>query len=152
MVTDRAEDYYKIRNYWDTEFCHSSYYYDYDCRLQISQEYDGNSGFYDLLKYKTESLVYLNNMDKADICAGDAIVRSLGGKVTSKTGKEIIYDSSLVDQVYAALNNSIYSKYFNIFKNYSPYSTTPAPAAVNPVTTPAYQTSGPPNRTTTIWA
>ena len=91
-----------------------------------------------------EAFVVPETINKIGLCAGDAIIRAMGGKVTDKSGAEISYDydtSSVVDGVFAAFDNLTYSKYFDVFHNYTnDATTTPSPYYT---TTPyRYRTTG----------
>ena len=46
-----------------------------------------------LLMNRANILINLNNKSSRwDLCAGEAVIRALGGSVTDLKGKEIVYD------------------------------------------------------------
>ncbi len=71
-----------------------------------------------LVQNKSDLYLHATKIKKWDICAPDAILNSLGGKLTSRKGKRIDYSNDnepvYVDGIVAALHN--FDFYLNLFK------------------------------------
>ena len=71
--------------------------------------------FFQVAERKADLYLHTTAIKKWDICAGDAVLRTLGGKMTSRRGAEIDYslegDPKNSDGLIAAVTESEHTEY-----------------------------------------
>ena len=69
---------------------------------------------------KADLYLHTTAIKKWDICAGDAVLRTLGGKMTSRTGADVDYslngDPKNYDGIIATVTETEHAKYLKRLK------------------------------------
>ena len=92
-------------------FCHSPF--SHSAILSFSHAHQ-------VVERKVDLYLHTTAIKKWDICAGDAILRTVGGKMTTRKGKEIDYslegDPKNSDGIIAAFTEVKHEEYLNKLK------------------------------------